>query len=85
MLLKLAKRKKFITHVPLTKEKSRALPPTTTPLTIEEQKAVEKAIKQNMLNSPEELLLVSLCFYHGLSTSDIKNSCKSYKFSGLKL
>lgn len=34
---------------------------------------MEKAIKQNMFKHPEESLLVSLCFYHGLSTSNTKN------------
>ncbi|HHP5617175.1 TPA: site-specific integrase [Bacillus cereus] len=73
VLFKLAKRKKFMTHVPLAEIVSRELPPTNIPLTIDEQKSVEKGIKQSMFNSPQESLLVSLCFYHGLSTSDIKN------------
>lgn len=73
VLFKLARRKKFMTHVPLPEIASRKLPATNIPLTIDEQKSVEKAIKQNMFKYPEESLLVSLCFYHGLSTSDIKN------------
>lgn len=73
VLFKLAKRKKIVTHIPLPEIKSKELPPTNIPLTIDKQKSVEKAIKQNMFKHPEESLLVSLCFYHGLSTSDIKN------------
>ncbi|MFJ9304497.1 hypothetical protein [Bacillus toyonensis] len=72
-MFKLARRKKFMTHVSLPEIASRKLPATNIPLTIDEQKSVEKAIKQNMFKYPEESLLVSLCFYHGLSTSDIKN------------
>lgn len=73
VLFKLARRKKFLTHVPLPEIVSKELPPTNIPLTIDEQKSVEKVIKQNMFKYPEESLLVSLCFYHGLSTSEIKN------------
>lgn len=73
VLFKLARRKKFLTHVPLPEIVSKELPPTHMPLTIDEQKSVGKIIKQSMFNYPQESLLVSLCFYHGLSTSDIKN------------
>ncbi|MCQ6334972.1 MULTISPECIES: site-specific integrase [Bacillus cereus group] len=73
VLFKLGKRKKLITHVPLMEVKSRELPPTTNPLTIEEQKNVEETIRRNMFKYPQESLIVSLCFYHGLSTSDIKH------------
>ncbi|MED1636267.1 site-specific integrase [Bacillus thuringiensis] len=72
VLFKLAKRKNFVTHVPILDIKSRELPPTNIPLTMDEQKKVEKAIQLNMFQCPGDSLLASLCFYHGLGSSEIK-------------
>lgn len=48
------------------------MPPTIEPLTFEEQIKVAKIIKSNLFEQPLECLLISFCFYHGLSSKMIK-------------
>jgi len=72
VLFKLARRKRIITHIPILDVKSRELPPTIEPLTFEEQTSVAKLIKGNLFEQPLECLLVSFCFYHGLSSKMIR-------------
>lgn len=73
VLFKLAKRKRLITHIPILDVKSRELPPTIEPLTFDEQARVAKLIKRYLLEQPLECLLTVLCFYHGLSSSQISS------------
>ncbi|MGM1006245.1 MAG: site-specific integrase [Bacillota bacterium] len=73
VLFKLAKRKRVITHIPILDIKSRELPPTIEPLTFDEQVKVANLIKSCLYEQPLECLLTSLCFYHGLSSSHIRN------------
>lgn len=72
VLFKLAKRKRIITHIPILDVKSRELPPTIEPLTFEEQVRVANLIKSNLYERSLECLLTSLCLYHGLSSSSIR-------------
>ncbi|PAL04659.1 site-specific integrase [Peribacillus simplex] len=73
VLFKLAKRKRQITHIPILDIKSRELPPTIESLTFDEQVRVAKVIKSRLYEQPLECLLTTLCFYHGLSSSHIRN------------
>jgi integrase len=73
VLFKLAKRKRLITHIPILDIKSRELPPTIEPLTFDEQVKVANLIKSCLYEQPLDCLLTSLCFYHGLSSSHIRN------------
>ncbi|MGI8383183.1 site-specific integrase [Robertmurraya sp. P23] len=73
LLLKLAKRKRIITHIPLLDIKSRELPSTIEILSIEEQRRVAGLIRMNRYEKPIDCLLTSLCFYHGLSNKQISN------------
>lgn len=73
VLFKLAKRKRLITHIPILDIKSKELPPSIEPLTFEEQVRVAKVIKKKLYEQSLECLLTSLCFYHGLSSSQISN------------
>src|SRR5699024_9400438 len=66
-LFKLGIRKKLLTHLPILDVKSRELPITIEFLTIDEQTKVAQLIQTNTFEKPLESLLVSLCFYHGLS------------------
>lgn len=72
VLFKLAKRKKIITHIPILDITSRELPPTIEPLTFDEQREVALKLRVNIYEKPLECLLISLCFYHGLSSKMIK-------------
>lgn len=81
VLFKLAKRKRQITHIPILDIKSRELPPTIEPLTFDEQVRVAKVIKSRLYEQSLECLLTTLCFYHGLSSSHIRN----IKISGIKV
>lgn len=72
VLFKLAKRKRIITHIPILDVKSRELPPVIEPLTFEEQVRIANIIKSNLYERPLECLLTSLCFYHGLTSSSIR-------------
>ncbi len=60
-----------MTHVPILDLPSRELPSTVEPLTMEEQKGLAQLIRESMCTSPEEAFLSVLCFYHGLSSSQI--------------
>ncbi|MDP1421683.1 site-specific integrase [Peribacillus simplex] len=73
VLFKLAKRKRIITHIPILDIKSRELPPTIEPLTFDEQVRVARLIKISHYEQPLECLLTTLCLYHGLSSSHIRN------------
>jgi len=73
VLFKLANRKRIITHIPILDVKSRELPPTIEPLSFEDQVRVAKTIKHNLYEKPLDSILTSLCFYHGLSSSHIRN------------
>lgn len=72
VLFKLAKRKRIITHIPILDMPSREIPPSTEPLTFDEQKGIALKLKVNIYEKPLECLLTSLCFYHGLSSKMIK-------------
>jgi hypothetical protein len=50
---------------------AKELPPTVEPLAVEEQKALAQRIRESMHSHPEEAFLAALCFYHGLSSSQI--------------
>lgn len=73
VLFKLAKRKRLITHIPLLDIKSRELPPSIEALSFQEQAKVGKLIKFYSYDKPLESLLTTLCFYHGLSSTNISN------------
>jgi integrase len=69
---RLGRKKKVVTHVPVMNLPSRELPRTIEPLTMDEQKALARLIRDNIYSQPEEAFLAALCFYHGLSTSQIR-------------
>ncbi|MED4907450.1 site-specific integrase [Brevibacillus centrosporus] len=71
ILFNLARKKRIITHVPIFDTPIRELPPSTLALSFEELKKIAKLIKENALSKPLASLLSSLCFYHGLSTSQM--------------
>src|SRR6266496_1350566 len=71
LFFRLARRRRLITHVPLKNLAGRELPRTIEPLSLEEQRAVARAIRENLFTRPEEAWLSALCFYHGLSSSQI--------------
>jgi integrase len=68
---RLARRRRLITHIPLMKLPGRELPRTIEPLSLEEQRIVARRIRENLFTCPEEAWLSALCFYHGLSSSQI--------------
>lgn len=68
---RLARKRRFMTHVPLTDSPSKELPQTAEPLVVEEQKTLARLIRQSTQTHPEEALLAALCFYHGLASSQI--------------
>jgi integrase len=41
------------------------------PLSLEEQRALARRIRENLFTRPEEAWLPALCFYHGLSSSQV--------------
>jgi integrase len=47
------------------------LPRTIEPLSQEEQRALARTIRAHIFSRPEEAWLSALCFYHGLSSSQI--------------
>jgi integrase len=71
LFFRLARKRRLITHIPLMKLPGRELPRTIEPLSLEEQKAVARTIRENQFTRPEEAWLSALCFYHGLSSSQI--------------
>src|SRR5699024_693807 len=73
ILFKLGLKKKLLTHIPILDMKSRELPLTIEPLSFEQQKEVAKIININIYDNPLESLLVSFCFYHGLSSKTIRS------------
>jgi len=72
-LFKLARRRKFITHIPMADYPSRELPPSTEPLSVAEQKRVARILMQNVHANPLGCLLGCLCFFHGLATKQIRS------------
>lgn len=70
---RLGRKKKVVTHVPVMNLPSRELPRTIEPLTRDEQKALARLIRANIYSQPEEAFLAALCFYHGLSTAQIRS------------
>ncbi|ARJ24040.1 integrase [Bacillus mycoides] len=73
VLFKLAFKKKVITHLPLAEIKSRELPLSEEPLSFEEQKKVARLLEDKTYDEPLSCLLTSFCFYHGLSSQQIRN------------
>jgi hypothetical protein len=68
---RLARRRRLIAHIPLMNLPRRELPRTIEPLSLEEQRVVARMIRENLFTRPEEAWLSALCFYHGLSSSQI--------------
>lgn len=68
---RLARRRRLLAHIPLMNLPRRDLPRTIEPLSLEEQRAVARMIRENLFTRPEEAWLSALCFYHGLSSSQI--------------
>ena len=73
VLFRLARKRRVMTHVPVMDLPSRELPRTVEPLQVEEQKTVARLIRASIYTHPEEALLTALCFYHGLSSSQISH------------
>ncbi len=71
MFFRLARKRRIITHVPIMDSPAKELPQTVEPLKVEEQKVLAHLIRESACTHPEEALLVALCFYHGLSSSQI--------------
>jgi len=71
LFFRLARKRRLITHVPLLHLPGRELPRTIEPLTLQEQRSVARAIRENLFTRPEEAWLSALCFYHGLSSSQL--------------
>jgi integrase len=71
LFFRLARKRRLITHVPLMELPTRDLPRTVEPLSLEEQKILARKICNRIASSPEAALLSALCFYHGLSSSQI--------------
>ena len=71
MFFRLARKRRVMTHVPIMDSPAKELPQTVEPLKVEEQKVLAHLIRASIYSSPEECLLSALCFYHGLSSSQI--------------
>lgn len=71
MFFRFARKKKLMAHVPLTYYPAKELPRASEPLSIEEQKALARLLQQSISTHPEEVFLTALCFYYGLSTTQI--------------
>ncbi len=71
LFFRLARKRRLITHVPLMELATRESPPTVASLSWEEQKTLARKIHHSITSSPEVALLSALCFYHGLSSSQI--------------
>ncbi len=67
----LAHRRKLVTHVPVAKYPSRKFPPAYEPLNLEARKALARLIRESIYSHPYEAFLTVLCFYHGLSSSQV--------------
>jgi len=73
VLFKLARRRKAITHIPMTNYPARELPPVSEPLSMTEQKRVARILLQSIHLNPLGCLLGCLCFFHGLTTKQIQS------------
>lgn len=71
MFFRLARKRRVITHMPIMDYPAKELPRTVEPLKVEEQKALAQRIRESTHTHPEEAFLAALCFYHGLSSSQI--------------
>ncbi|MFY0803879.1 site-specific integrase [Peribacillus frigoritolerans] len=71
VLFKLGKKKRLMTHIPILDLPSREFPATLEPLTFKEQAKVYKKILDKY-TSPIQRLLAILCFYHGLTSLQIR-------------
>lgn len=86
VLFKFAKRRRIIACIPIADFPSRELPGTIEILDFIEQKSVAKAIKDNLYIDSIQCFLASLCFYHGLSSSEISNiKVKDLDIDGRKI
>jgi integrase len=72
-LFKLAKRKKLITYIPMIDYPGRELPSTIKTLNIIEQKHVARTIMRSIHTNPLGCILSCLCFFHGLSSRQIRS------------
>jgi len=70
---RVGRKKRVMTHVPVMNLPAKELPRTVEPLTLEEQKALARLIRDAIYTQPEEAFLAALCFYHGLSSSQIRH------------
>src|SRR5262249_37945670 len=66
------RKKRVITHVPIMNLPTREYPQTVEPLQTDEQQALARLIRTAIYTQPEEAFLAALCFYHGLSTGQIR-------------
>ena len=73
VLFKLAKRRKLIAHIPMADYPAREMPPATEPLSVAEQRRVARILAQSVHMNPLGCLLGCLCFFHGLSTKQIRS------------
>lgn len=72
LFFRLGRKKRVITHVPIMDLPTREFPQTVEPLQTDEQKALARTIRAAIFTQPEEACLAALCFYHGLSTGQIR-------------
>jgi integrase len=71
VFFRLARKKKLVAHVPVAKYPTRQFPPTYEPLNPEERKSLARLIRENIYSHPWEAFVTALCFYHGLSSSQV--------------
>lgn len=68
---RLARKRKLVTHVPVANYPTRELPLACEPLNLAEQKALARLIRESIYTHPGEAFSTALCFYHGLSSSQL--------------
>lgn len=73
VFFRLARKRRLITHVPLMDAPTKAMPLSMEPLREDEQRALARRIREGSALYPEEALLTALCFYHGLSSAQIRH------------
>ncbi len=71
LFFRLARKRRLMTHVPITDAPARDLPRTMEPLPEDAQKALARRIRAHITTQPEEALLTALCFYHALTPAQI--------------
>ncbi len=73
ILFKLAKKKKVVTHIPISNLPTKEYSSDIEPLNLDAQKKLADLIKKKKYTKPLECILTSFCFYHGMSSNQIKS------------